>query len=1036
MKPLRLKMSAFGPYAEEEIIDFSRLGGASFFLIHGPTGSGKSSVLDAICFALYGVCSGPDRSPGDLRCQTARLDVPTSVTLDFGLRGRQYRITRNPEYEAPKKRGEGTTVRKPEATLHEVHAPTEGSAGPEAEVLCTGVRQCNEEAEKLLGFKADEFRQVMILPQGDFRKLLMANSKERSAILETLFRTHLFTQIQERLKARAKDLRETVQRLRDDQSLLLQQAGADDLEKLSTLLAAREKELLKAQKALQPLKETEGKTNKTLQAGRKDDEAFRQADSAAKALKALELQVSKYEKMKASLQAARKAQQVLPHGTEAKRCEREAERRTREHEKTVKSLEEKKKESEKVDGVLRTEEEKRPEREEEAKRLAELRALEKPVREIEQLLQKVEDARGEATHARDQFDSADKILKEQVSHLEELRRKTEELEPLAATATKREVERDDLRTRMERRSDLVRAEKDKESCAAAFTKAEEACKEAKDKLVAKRAKLEELQRVWDQSQAQVLAHTLRAGKPCPVCGSVHHPAPALGDSKPPLQGDLIAARDDTGTAEAGLEELTRMRDEARSAHIAAATRLGELHSLLGDDAKRQPAEIKADLDAAEKKYEQARQASEELSRCQLEVRRVESHIPVARTKLESARVGRDQKQGALREFEVRLEETTKSIPEDLRSMSNLHAVIEQKKDRIDRMDESLRMAQEHSAKLREELSGLRTSEEQKGEEAAEARGKAMDAGKEFVRRLEAEGFAGETEYEMASANIASIETWDQDIHDFDKRLHAAKEKARERQEAIEGKSRPDIPALEKVSKEARKAVEEQQQAIAENQSSIAALTRMEEQLQKLRSKEKEGDRLRSTAQLLADVADGQRDVNPGLLKFKEFVLLALLDDVLRSASRRLEILSRNRYRLHRKGDQEGSGKGTVLGGRSSSNLDIEVEDSYTGNRRPAGSLSGGEMFLASLSLALGLADTVQNYAGGMELGTLFIDEGFGSLDQETLDEAIKVLLELQRGSKLVGIISHVRELRDCIDVRLEISPAGRGGSASAKFHVP
>ena len=860
-------MRAFGPYAGETVIDFEKLQGRHLFLICGPTGAGKTTILDAMCYALYGKTSG-DRTGEKMRSDYADSSERTEVIFDFMLGDKTYRATRSPAQMVDKKRGSGQTLAAMQASLSELED------GKEINTLRTGIE---EAAGKLIGLNADQFCQVILLPQGDFRKLLVAKADEREAILKQLFKTQRFSEFKDRLKDRldAKVREKMEKQTREDQ--ILSTAGAADEKQLASIVEEAEKSL---QEAVETTRKQEKESNEFREVYQKETALMGHFTELEKALKqdaALKNEEGRMKEMEASLSLIRSARELAPYFVQ-------------------------------LDGITR-------EGKQEAVKLKTARAdmetyarlnetLEKRIQELDAMKEKREEERKTALKMQDLVPKA-------------------KLYGAAVQALKNA------------KNALSRAEEETKRLQAAA----EAARKARDE---QKEKADAVRKSYIDGQAFLLAEGLEDGVPCPVCGAIHHPAPARG-------GDHVAKAEDVERAQKEYERASAAYDRANDAKEKHST--GAYAKAVSDHAKAD-AQMKT-LEEIPEAYRDPKYLEAESTRLLTDIRKWEQDKETAAAQLRKAGADLSASQAACRNAEERREELVK--------------------------------------KYRETESVLKEASDKAGFQS-------LDECKEWYKKKDTEESVRKT-----------LEQYRADRKSTEERIKA------EEQETA-GKERPDMLALNEKSK----ALQDQLKKASER---AAALKERTETLQKAvsdaRAIEKELEDLRKEEGLirgLYDLTSGKKT----RITLERYVLGTLLDDVANAANLRLLSMSRRRYSLHRMTDESGLGKG---------GLSLEVSDSFTGRSRPANTLSGGETFLASLSLALGLADVVQSRQGGVRLDTMFIDEGFGTLDPDSLNSAMNTLIDLQNTGRMVGIISHVPELEERIDARLRVTPAEKGSKA-------
>ncbi len=1017
MRPLKLIMQAFGPYAGREEVDFRSLGDKSFFLIHGPTGGGKTTILDAMCYALYGDTSGGTRNGKEMRSDHADSATPTEIVFDFALGGACYRVCRMPEQGRPRKRGDGMTTQRPEATLWKLKQVADSSLR-EAGVIETQWSRVTTVIEDLLGFKSEQFRQVIMLPQGRFQELLLAGSKEREAILEMLFQTEIYRRIEEALKAAAKELADEMQSLNQRRAILLEQAEVDDGPELDRRLRDLETKLARAEASLEHLRAREKNTQQRLQAGRALADRVRERETAEQELGLFAEAGREMREKKQRLKLARKAAGIV--AVEEAMEDRQREARECKHG---------------LNGARQTLEQTKKRRDESARVLArEKRCEGKRQRASKQVIRlegfvgqmaELEDARGRLEHARKHLGA---VTGDVETRGRAIAKTADGMKALDRTLTKGREKAGAvpaLRLRLEhsgkqlkQRQKLETARRGLRDARKALRGLESEMKQTGMCLERARKVRERLEKAWREGQAGILAGTLRTDTPCPVCGSIEHPHPAHLPPDVPDQDRLNQQR-------ARVEAAEKQRDQARDAHAERQREVSrleaEVHSLaggLGEAAGRPLSSavaavrrLERDLEGAEASGRTAEEASADLERMRKQETGARKELTEREAALKRAEKEFEGARAVVREREGKL-------PRKIRTRTELESALVQARSDYKSLLDALEAARERDSATRQAyaeagadaraaMKALRAAERESGK--AEAR---------FAKRIKAAGFSDPEHYENAKLEDEEAEHLAEEIDDHEAGLKAAKLRLTRARQATRGRQRPDIAALERKAEEAKSECDESIARAAEIRKEHSDAAGLRKEVERTERNLKNLEKQYCVAGKIADVANGK---NTQGITFQRFVLAALLDDVLSAATERLKVMSRGRFDLQRAGERTDR--------RSAGGLDLEVYDSYTGTARPVSTLSGGETFLAALSLALGLADAVQAYAGGIRMETVFVDEGFGSLDPESLDLAVRALMDLQRGNRLVGIISHVPELKERIDVRLEVSPTRRGSTA-------
>ena len=1016
MRPIRLTVRAFGPFAAEQVLDFRLLGDRRFFLIHGPTGAGKTTILDAMCFALYGVTSGAERAAKDMRSDHADASALTEVTFDFSLGPATYRVTRRPEQERRKKRGEGTTTEGPKATLWQRTGLADD--GQDGTVLASTWKAVDERVEQLLGFRADQFRQVVVLPQGQFRRLLASNSSERQTILEALFQTQFYRHVEEALKAAAKAVADQVNSARQKQALILEQAAVASYDELDGKRTATRSALDDVRNRLQPIREADAKAQSQLTEGAQISAKISERDEATTALHDLEAKTELFAGKQSVLNLARKAAVLLDAELALVGRAKEAEAAHEAQAKAGLAVKESKACSEGADGLLRKEQAREAEREESRQASARLQelggrvsalvkatnALSKAQAEVDRLTVERGDAQASVT-------ACQQVLKEkQDAHIAAQTAATQvvALRIVAADAL--------LAQKRRARLEAVRNEASGQEAKHLKTMADFA---AADKTHAEtRERLRSLEDAWATGQAAVLAQSLVPGSPCPVCGSTTHPIPAHSDHDLPTEASLKRLRKQGEDLEIAREDFRKQAAAEAQRLTALSTEAVSLEENLGDLRLEAP----ASLEAKAKEESEALTAAE-TARAQLQV--LVAEVALRQTEEGQARERFEKAEGALRgavgrrdQAQTLVAERALGIPENLREASALEQAKQQADAKVRALDNALAAAREGAGKAKEKFAASQAAFDEREGQARVAHQRVETQRREFAERVAAAGFHNAEAYRAAKRTGEEIDGLDAEIRGHQGDLWAARDRAKRAGMAAAGLVPSDMAQLQRAAEEAKRNLEE---CLKREATLVAELKQVDDQAKAFEAAAADLDRLEKDYVAVGHVSEVANGRNAYGITFERFVLGALLDDVLRAASHRLRIMSRGRFTLQRaivRADQR------LAGG-----LDLEVADAYTGTARDVATLSGGEGFLASLSLALGLADVVQAYAGGIRLETIFVDEGFGSLDPEALDLAVRALIDLQQGGRLVGVISHVPELKELVDARLEVRMDRRGSAA-------
>ena len=928
MRPLKLTLSAFGPYAGETVLELEKLGKGGLYLVTGDTGAGKTTLFDAITYALYDHSSGGVREGAMLRCKYADPKTPTFVELEFEVNGARYTVRRNPEYTRPKVRGEGFTAEKADATL------TYADGRPPV----TKAKDVTAAVQEIIGLDYSQFSQIAMIAQGQFTKLLNASTEERSRIFRKLFRTQRYARLQDRLQEEASRLNQqrTAQNAKLDSLLSGVQYAPDDPD--AAALAA-----LSAQ--------TEPETTLALLDALLTRQTAAQ-ETAAAALKQTEAQL---DGLQQQLGAARQAAQLAAQLTEKQAALAAA----------LPALEAARTESARHAGDAAQLDALAGQVTQAKAALSAYDALDALCREQKQTADAAQLARAQAAKKRAQLET----LAAQLTADEQA------LAALEAAPTQKlalETQEKELAQRGEALATLQSRLAACQKLAQKARRAQEAYRTAAEAKAQAHARRDALDKAFLDAQAGVLARELTEGAPCPVCGSTHHPAKAQLPRTAPTQAQVDAAKQEADTADALAQTASTA---AQSANAAA------------DEARRS---LRRDAESLLPQRFTAPDGPVQLTFALM--------TTVLAEEADALHTAQAECTAALRQAEADCARRT-ALDADRQARTRQRPALEQAASDADRT------AAAQSARadaLERQITDQRAALPCPQRADAQA---ALDA-------LEAKRRTFRTGMEQAEAALLRAQ-----------QTHAAAKAAVDAllaQQAAAAKAVPEQPlevlqARQAELSAARTALREQAQQLAaqllpnrtaaENyRAAAAARAALEQRWQWVSA--------------LAATAGGTL-TSKQKIKLEAYIQMNYLDRILRHANTRLMQMTAGQYELERIGAENQ---------RSQSGLDLGVIDHYNGTRRSVKTLSGGESFKASLALALGLSDEVQSAAGGIRLDTLFLDEGFGSLDDESLEQAMRVLAGLTEGDRLVGIISHVGALKDRIDRQVVVRKGRTGGS--------
>lgn len=1015
MKPLLLTLRAFGPFAGEQAVDFTRTGTNPFLLINGPTGAGKTSLLDGLCYALYGKASGEARERQNDRFLRSQLSVPSeecTVSLRFQVGERRFFIERKPT-QVVLSRGK-MVERQHRVELYEVD--------PEGAVLgerLFKVGEVDARIEELVGFTCEQFRQVMVLPQGEFRRLLLAKSDDKEKILQKLFGTERYKLAEEALKRRRSALLEMLNNLRNGMEAILSAKGAQDVNELEARLAALKTRYMEQEAALSKARLVQTEAQAKVAQAQAVDKDFTEREQAAEALMELEADQSRMEAQ--SLQAER-AFKALDHADlEATLAQGEKTSKDRVIELRTLATDIETLSGQRSAALIALEkavqeQAKAPQRAAEQERLA---AQLKLLRERDIARQQTQQAKQQDDEARVQAEQTAAKMADCDARMAELTREIETLSLQVGNQARLDMDILRLEGLAGQRKQLDDLLRDQVQAAHALAQAEAGVAVCDVELAQALQKRQEAQQALLESQASRLAAALAEGVPCPVCGSIDHPQPATHVEGQPTGDVFDRAEALVLTREKVLADARSLAEVARTKLAGLAGGLEQCRSSLGQEVETSAAELASRLQTLTTEKASVAVQKQRLTQSREERQNLETSRPELQARQAAAELARTASASALGSARGLLEraETETSDSGEASTEANILARLAELVRLIPSSEKAFKSAQTALSLLESTLNtrqGERTSLEQV-EAAASAQ--LAEQQQAFDRRLLVDGFHTRQEYQEAKLPRAQAEALRADYAKFKETLAAAKDRQARAEAACAGKTRPDMPVLVAAQQEAQALVAQLNQELGELGTQQEGLLEALRAIGEKAERTKELEAQYRVAGRLAELAGG---ANPLRMTLQRYVLAALFEEVARAASERLLRMSQGRYLLVR--------ADVARDGRSTGGLDLDVTDAFIGETRPASTLSGGESFLAALALALGLSDVVMAQQGGRHLDSIFIDEGFGSLDGETLEYALDTLMELHSAGRLIGIISHVAELKERIDARIDVLPSKAGST--------
>ena len=1053
MKPIKLIISAFGPYAEEmPPIEFGQFEEKGLFLICGDTGAGKTTIFDAICFALYGSSSGSYRDSKNLRSEYAKESTESYVDFYFSHQSHEYRIYRQPEYMRKKLRGQGMVKSEAKAVLYMDGQPLDEKKS-----------SVNRRIEELLHINEMQFKQIAMIAQGEFWKLLNASTDDRTKILRKIFQTEGYQKMEFILKEHMDESYKGIKKHEDSilqyfRDLVIDEAHAEyeayqemrkraedaksvwNVDELLTMICSILEEDEKTQKLAEKELAEEEKEEKSraeqLTNARINNDLLTKAKKLEEEKAGLETKRAGIDQKRKELVLQKKVVRILlPFYREQEELKEELASIRKKLEEEKQSLSRAKEDKKEKENLLKKAEEELPKAaflEKKADRIAEEEAQYKKKdslqtglihlqKEAAELKQKMEELKQKETERKERIEKYRSFLDKTVGKPEELR----------ALQAKEEKQRA-LLTRLQKLSqERLKKQAEKKKNLLILQKSYLQRREVYEKLVLKRL---EGEKILENCRAGILAELLEEEKPCPVCGSIHHPNPAELPDRSITEEDYKKLQQEEKEAEKKKNEIyTKAEAEEASLREMERSILEEAEDCLKSDLLSHdflPEELEIEKlpallteaehalfhileeEEGQKKglLEACRNRDETEKRLNLTLNEEASSLQEKKDELEKESL---EKQKELTESQILLAaigqlsfeswkkaaEEEKKIRQEAAGLRDAYALAEKAKNLAEREIASLSAS---AATLEKSLSEKVEEKERKE--------------KLYRERIREEGFDGEENFLCYAADEKTLAAQEKEISEYDQLLALNKARLEEAKRETEGKVWMDLEILLTRSEEQKSLVKEKREKLFEVTGRIGQNKSAHE---KIAGQRDAYDRFGHKYQLYRRLYGLVKGTSGnGKITLEQYIQAAGFDGIIRAANRRLLPMSDGQFELYRRQD--------AVSKQSNCFLDLEVLDHYTGHRRPVNNLSGGESFKASLSLALGLSDTVSSNLGGLQMDALFIDEGFGTLDQKSIENALEILLNLSEASKLVGIISHREELIEAIPQQIRVEKSRKG----------
>ena len=1032
MKVINLTFAAFGPFKEKQTIDFTRLGNESIFLITGPTGAGKTTIFDAVCYALYGRASGSDRDHDNLRSDFASVEDHTEVSLTFAIKDTTYIINRKPKQLRPKSRGEGFVEEPQSASLYQIR-------DEESHLITSRIKDVNETIENIIGLDYDQFLKMIMIPQGEFRKLISENSNEREKILQKIFRTHVYQSITNTLITKSKDMMQQLKTFQNqitdqlsfvewdvDEFIREQWTQDEEINQLKLLITRLDSNQQIATDNYQKQKAALADAESYYHEQMKLNDEFQRLNDANNKKTELEQQAEMINGLRDKFQLAEKAAKLEVYEEQLNIRTEEAELETtklNQLEQELKSIQENytqsKAQFEKIQ-VTYPEKIKEQEilREEQRQTAAWIKyidlesKLEAQQHIHDRLTKQLNVEKANYEQLKLTLNHTNQQLDKQIEHKEESLKLTHEY-TLANESLKKAQQ---LKTN---HAELIDLAKITDKLSFKSQQLEQELKDCQDNLQA-------YEKNYQQHVASHLASQLKEGEHCPVCGSIDHPMLAIATHDPVHDQEKEILISKKEHIEEQISKLKSQWIDHQADYRIMEQSVIELSKLFDQNYE----------DITEETIEQILNSAQDIVKeLTLKIQQIEESVKLNQSLKET----KSQLNKQLSEIERVIEQQAAEVNKVVQDISRLEGEMNSYKqnkpdtelsfqewelklnDQQDKLEKWFSNYTEHEKSLNQltdQVNTLKARYETQKQFTEQLQRNQLTAKNTFKEQLRRVGFKDYQTYSLAKLKEDERQQLDVQIKQYDASVNELNTTIHTLESKLKDFKQPNLTEieqqLEKIKNEHETSIRLLEQLAEKHSRHLKILNKALD----LKEAYTELDQDYRDMSALAEMANGDNHLK---LSFERYVLSAFLEEILYQANLRLNQLTDQRYEL------KISDKLAKHGAKSG--LDLEVFDQHTGKQRSIKTLSGGEGFQTSLCLALGMADVVQAHAGGVQLDTLFIDEGFGTLDEITLEQAISTLKALQQSNRVLGIISHVNQLKEEIHAKLEITSTPNGSFA-------
>ena len=991
MMPISLTLSAFGPYPDTITIDFESFQEGGLFLITGPTGSGKTMIFDAMIFALYGKTSGQIRQTDSLRCDHALNEIPTFVEFSFSLHQQNYTIKRNPKYYLEGKK----TPKQPSALL----------ILPDGKMV-EGIKEVNQKMISLLGVDDQQFKQICMIAQGEFTKLIMASSDEREKVLRELFHSETYQKLEEKLKVHLKTYQDKYDLLLNKRKDLMQELQVEDhqeyLSKQTKLIASQQKEYDDLKKDLDQKKQQ-------LQLYRLQNQRLIQLKDLKQQFQDLKKQENDYQKLNKTVDTLKKAQETnylyisyIKQQKKLQTLKLNQEDFLKQLKKLEKDYQEKKVQANTLTVKQQTKEK-----------------LQNQIQETKQLINQIYQYQNDYQNLqtlKQQYRMLDEehklFLKKKEKFENGLQRDQERIQSEQQVQSKYElikqqyVRLNEQKVKVHQLSDyydqILKLNENKSDLQEEYTVVEKQVDHEK-------MQYNQMEKLYFRKQAGIFALQLKEDQPCPICGSLHHPHPAQIEKEDITKEKLDQQAKKVKQQEHRLQDILQKILLSNQKKEMLVKQTKQLSSELNIQEEISKEIFIKELDHLSKDEKRMKKEYLELQDELKYIQKLKKSVALSLKDMSTYESKELKQAQSLENIQVQIHQLSGKLDDSLRQYE------------IGEVNKNYQQVQKEYRQLSLEIETIQQDYEKVKNKYLEIKTKISSLNQQIIQEQEIydeldnkyhtalDAFINEEEFLNLKTQINQISILEKKYQDYLISLKSLNEQIISLENEVKDSTYVDLSSLSETIKEVNQQLREKNDDLEKLKIDYSLKEKMIKDIQKINQQlEKDED----TYQRYLDLYNLASGKNNARVSIERYVLATYFENMLIYANVIMKQLSQGRYQLLRKDD---AGKG-----RSQQGLELDVFDQESGNIRSIKTLSGGESFKAALSLALGLSRMVQDYAGGIELNTLFIDEGFGSLDSQSLDQAMNCLMELHHENKLIGIISHVSDLKDRIERQLVV----------------